>query len=228
MTEVSKPMEDTAEWTVEADTTTTSELINGDGFDIAAGEDDGAVEEPSESAVEGDDEIAARAAQAEAFKVSVAARELLVSLQLRHPDLKSVLISGVDCDGAGTIAAALAVAAGSIGREVVTLHVEYGDGRESIVSSSPDMGLDDAVALSDVDLVRERLARVSKEGLLVASTSEFLVVPESRVLAALVEGVVLVAQANVTRQADLDRATHQLADVDGALLGSVYLERSLR
>jgi hypothetical protein len=159
--------------------------------------------------------------------LTIAARDVLVGIQLRRPDVRSLLVSAVGCRGAQTVAAAVAEATRAIGRSVHHVHVEGADAQPKIETDVDDLRLNTFESFADVSLVHSEIARMTAGAFLVASTSDFLRVHESRVLAANVDGVILLARENVTRAADLRAADRQLLEVGATLLGSVYLERDL-
>ena len=160
--------------------------------------------------------------------LQLAARDVLVSLQLRYPDLRSVLISAVGCAGAEPLASAIAAEWASIlARIVIRVHLGLGRAELGVATDADEFRFEDPAYFADVTRIREAFGSATSRGMVVASTEDFVRIHESRVLAAMVEGVIFVVRAGVSRYPDLREAEEQLSQVDARLLGSIYLERKL-
>jgi hypothetical protein len=160
--------------------------------------------------------------------VEAAAHDLLIGIQLRRPELRSVLVTGVECRGAKVVAEALAaVAATSLQRNVVTIHVGEGAGDTVTVTGSNGLGLESSSRLADVGFVRSAIQAATSKSFVIASTSDFLNELDSRVLAATVDGVVLLAREGRSRERSLREARVRLASAGATLLGAVYARTAL-
>lgn len=139
-----------------------------------------------------------------------------------------MLVSGVGCGGAEMFATGYGKLVASTGAGVRRLRL-HGTARsgEATTGEGDDVGFGDPAKVLDVAYVREFVAGLAKEGMVLVSTPDFLLNHESWILASAVSGVVLLGEAGRTREQGLREARTVIADVGAVLLGSIYLERSL-
>jgi hypothetical protein len=165
------------------------------------------------------------------------ARLLYATLQVRYPDLRSLLITGVQAKGAVSLAHALAETIAASGRVTVLGIAGEGDSIEAYAMHSEghirQIDMADRARLLHVPFVRELIREytaynASCSCMVVLATEDLLRAAESTVLAACVDGVVLVAQAGRTRERELRRARMQLDAVAARLVGSVYVKGKLQ
>lgn len=149
-----------------------------------------------------------------------AAADAFVGIQLRYPLIRTLMISGINCEGSETFATCLVRVISSAGLEAKKLVLE--DEVESIASAeSAKEG--EVGRLSDVSYVRSILERAAMGGYVVIPTRDFLAERESLVLASVVEGVVLLAQSGRTKEAALRDARSRVGEASTLLLGSVFV-----
>lgn len=157
-----------------------------------------------------------------ATPLDTAAQDLLVSLQIRHPSVRSVLVTGVHSRNTSEFADALGAAAMTLSRTVYRCDVHAKDQPVALTSTPDTPGLT-IESLNDVALTRSTIQVASEAGMFIASTKDFEDVHESRVLAACVHGVIFLAQAGRTRAGHLRSARELLDSVTGTLIGAVYI-----
>lgn len=151
-------------------------------------------------------------------------------LQLRYPELRSVLITGLDSGDARGVGAATCAALAASGREAVLGAVGWGQ------RPKPDTGhhlavpagvrcvdMSDRDRLLDVRSARRLVAECTGMGIAVLVTEDFLKEAQSAVLAACVDGVLLVTRAGRTRHNSLREARVRLDSVSAHLLGAVFV-----
>jgi hypothetical protein len=158
------------------------------------------------------------------------AEELLVALEARCSHLRSLLISGVQCAGAEVIARTLVVTARAAGRqdiylttEAASLKTDNGTG----LSESFSIPFEGVEAAIDVSRLKRSIREVSRDRMLVFSTSDFANCAESSSLAASVDGVVLVVEAQRTTKTGLTEVRDRLSTLNACLIGFVYADRQI-
>lgn len=158
------------------------------------------------------------------------ATDLYVALQARCPDLRSLLISGVQCDGADTIARHLVNTALQTGRKDVSLAGELHDASLDNIDGVPPtvpIQFDDPNTLLEVNRVKCLIQEASADRMLIFSTSDVRNFPHGSALAAAVDGVVLLVEAQKTTKTALSEVRDRLSTVGASLLGVLYCDRGL-
>jgi hypothetical protein len=162
------------------------------------------------------------------------AQELLVALEARRPDLRALLVSAVQCGGAPLLAQALVHTTRAGGRRDISLVSAFGNKAETVRT---DNGIGAGEALSipfdgietpvHVSRLQGFVKEASRDRMLVFSTLDFTTCPESSAVAAAVDGVVLVVEAQRTTRTALSEVRHRLSSLHACLIGFVYADRRL-
>lgn len=153
------------------------------------------------------------------------ALDLFVSLQLRYPLVRSILVTGVACAGASQFSIALREAIRASGKEART--VEFLASSRDGADAGSVVYLNDRGKLADVSFARDLLREHSKDGYLVLSGEDFLTDSLALVWSGVSDGVVLLAGSGRTTERALVNARGRLAQSGGTLLGSVYIQKSI-
>jgi hypothetical protein len=149
--------------------------------------------------------------------LDVAARDVLVGIQLAIPGIRSIFISGVNCLGAELLADRLAaVVPAALKLQVISIKPGHRDQNDRADDPEPS-----AARWADVPYVRETIREAASVGFVIASGEDFLASHDNRVLAAAVDGVVLVVGRDRTRGRDLREARALLDTLSATLLGAV-------
>lgn len=149
---------------------------------------------------------------------------LYAALQIRYPELRSVLFTGVQTAAAVPLTRALAEVVAASGRAVV-LGVP-GEGVAAATSPQPYRVADltNVNCLLDVAVVRDLVAHCAEHALALFATQDLMSRVESHILASSVDGVVIVARHSRTRARTLRQAGSLLERHGARLIGSVCVE----
>jgi hypothetical protein len=161
-------------------------------------------------------------------RLTVTSQDVYVALQVRFPQLRSLLVSGIQCRGAEALAESFVQIAHTAaaqhlpvtGDAPVRADNDNGEGQSSSIRLH---GIECAL---DLPRLKSFVKEESVSRMLVFSTRDFMLCPASSAIASAVDSVVLLVQAQKTTKTALTEARQRVSDLGLCLGGVVYSEGS--